>query len=336
MPLRICPNCNTSLGDFDCFFCSTCGFELPENLGKLPGTIKIREYSSLQPLWSFSRKKASKSQNSPKKEPVEETNSLSQKTAKSSKMSFNKKMAIILFFVVLCLIAFFIGFYFYLKSRPISKHVTTNQFKANYHKTINLGLQSKIVDFEKISATDYAPADSIFYAEISDFSYFYEKWMSSDLLGLDVATYIKLKSLVNNNGFSLFAFRYNGNVYWTAVFTPTNVETMTKELQGFKSNKFKARLIDNKLVVFQNNASENVIKTVESVKKGQSLKISLNPEYVKAIGSLQPNGQMRVVLLKNQESPIILTEFADKYFKSNKAFFTKLLEVTASSFVVSN
>ncbi len=335
MPIRICPTCSTYLGEFDSFFCSNCGAELPENLGKLPGTIKIREYNSLQPRFNFSRKKAA-AQTKPEKKPlIDDSNSITAKTKKPRKTSFNQKMALILFIVVIGLIAFFGAFYFYLKARPVYQPAVLKRVVPTYNKTVNITLSSKTVNFDTISATDYAPADSLFYAEIADFGYFHENLLSSELLNMNVGDYVKLKGLVKQDGFSLFAFRYNGKVYWTAVFIPTDKAKLTEELKTFKSTKFKARIIEDKLVVFQNNASENVIKTVEGAKKGQVLKISLNPDYVKAISQLNPNGQIRVILLNGDESSILIKDLSKKYFGSKGDFFAKLLNIKESAFVVS-
>ncbi len=335
MPIRICPTCNTYLGDYDSYFCSNCGTELPENLGKLPGTIKIREHNSLQPLFHFSRKKAVNSPKTSEKIVHEDSNSITAKTKKVHKASFNQKMAVILFFVVIGFIVFFGIFYVYLKTRPVYQPAVLKRVQPSYSKTLDLGLSSKAVSFETISGKDFAPSDSVFYAEIADFGYFHENILSSDLLNMSVGDYVKLKSLVNQDGFSLFAFKYNGKIYWAAVFTPLDRSKLADELKNFNNNKFKARIIDDKLVVFQNNASDNVIKTVEGVKNGQVLKISLNPEYVKAVSSLNPNGQMRVILLNTEDSTIIVQELSNKYFGSRNELFTKLLKIKETAFVVS-
>ena len=105
-------------------------------------------------------------------------------------------------------------------------------------------------------------------------------------------------------------------------------------LENFSSPKFKARIIGDRLVVFQNNANDNVIKTVESVYKGQSLKISLSPDYVRQITNLSPTGQMRVIVLNPQESSIIIKDFTQKYFGVKSDLFTKLLGVKDTAFVV--
>jgi cell division protein FtsL len=334
MATRICPTCNIYLGDFDNYFCSNCGTELPENLSKLPGTIKIREHNSLQPLFKLPKKKSAKQPKPVEKSATAETNSLTEKTKKVHKRSFNEKMIYVLLAVVVGLILLFGAFYFFLQNKPIKQPVVDNTPQVSYKKRINLGLESRTVTFSTISALDYAPADALFYAEVADFNYFHDKVLSADMLKMEVGDYVKLKSLIKQDGFSIFAFKYNGKPYWVAVFTPSDPKKLQEELSSFTSTKFKTRIIGEKLVVFQNNANDNVIKTVESVYKGQSLKISLSPEYARAITQLNPSGQMRIIILNGEESSIIIKDLTTKYFGVQNELFTKLLTVKDTAFVV--
>lgn len=334
MNTRTCPTCNIYLGDFDNYFCSNCGSPLPEDLTKLPGTIKIREYHSLQPLYSLTNKKTTKQKKSTEKVKEDETNSITAKTKKVHKRSFNEKMTYVLILVVMGLIGTFGAFYFYIKNKPVEQPLVSTQPQINYKKSINLGLNSNSMSFSNISAIDYAPADSVFYAEVADFNYFHENLLSAELLNMPVSDYLKLKGLLKQEGFSIFAFKLNGKTYWTAVFVPSDIKELQAALENFSSPKFKARIIGDRLVVFQNNANDNVIKTVESVYNGQSLNISLSPDYVRQITNLNPTGQMRVIILNPQESSIIISDFTQKYFGLKSDLFTKLLSVKDTAFVV--
>ena len=70
---RVCPNCSNLLADFDNYFCSQCSAQLPEDVTKLPVSLKIREFSALFPLF-YRPQKAKKALKPKKQEEVEYEN----------------------------------------------------------------------------------------------------------------------------------------------------------------------------------------------------------------------------------------------------------------------
>ncbi len=326
MPIsRICPNCNSYLGDFDNYFCSVCGNELPASLTKLSVSLKIREFSALKPLLATTKKEAQA-----KKKPMV----VLEEEGPKKRRSFNENMTILLSVVVIVLSVLFFVLYIHINFfRTPSTVVVETPVKAPSPKVVDLELDFKETDFGKTALLNFVPSQAVLYIEIADVMAVSKEFVTPELVGLSEEDFTNLVSLVQNE-FILFSYKVDNKYYWVSAFNLVDAKKTEFLLKSFEYDNFKFLIEDGYLLVFQGDASQKSIETVLAVKRGQALKLTLNPQYIKDIDSLELSGQARILFLDKTAGQDIFKNLGLNYLETKIQSFDKILETGFNALVV--
>ncbi len=323
---RVCPNCSNLLADFDNYFCSQCSAQLPEEITKLPVSLKVREFGALFPL--FYRPQKAKKVLKPKKQKEVEI------APDTRKRSFNEKMIIVLSVVLILLSTVFLALYAYLH---FYKTITPKEFslptnKKQLIKVIDLKLGAPEANFGKNTLISYAPSSTVLYAEFSDVGYFAEQ-VGGAIFSIEGADFELLTKQLTKE-FIVFSFKHEGILYWAGVFKPIDFEKTTFFVKTFENPNFVLSVEEKNLLVLQKGAPREALKLIQSVKKGHSLNLSLNPAFIKAMNSLPATGQVRVAVLEKTEREGLLRQLSQNLNQPDKELFTKVLSTGFNELVI--
>jgi hypothetical protein len=327
MPItRVCPNCSNLLADFDNYFCSQCSAQLPEDATKLPVSLKIREFSALFPL--FYRPQKAKKILKPKKQKDVEV------IPDTRKRSFNEKMIIVLSMVLILLSTVFLALYVYLHfyKTITPKQVTLPTSNKKLAKIVDLNLAAPEANFGKNTLIAYAPSSTVLYAEFSDVGYFADK-VGADLFSMEDADFELLTKQLTKE-FIIFSFKYEGITYWAGVFKPIDFEKTAFFVKTFENPNFILSVEEKNLLVLQKDTPKEALTLIQSVKKGQSLNLSLNPAFIKAMNSLPATGQVRVAVLEKTEREGLLRQLSQNLTQPEKELFVKVLSSGFNELVI--
>ncbi len=323
---RICPNCANLLADFDNYFCSHCSAQLPEELTKLPVSLKVREFNALFPLL-YRPQKAKKILKPKKQEEPEESPDI-------RKRSFNEKMIIVLSIVLILLSSVFLVLYvyinFYKTIQP--KEIILPSNKQKLTKVINLKLGAPEINFGKNSLLSYVPSSTVLYAEFSDVGYFANQ-LGGTVFGITDEDFELLTKQLSKE-FVVFSFKHENELYWAGVFKPVDFEKTAFFVKTFENSNFALSIEEKNLLVLQKDAPKEALALIQSVKKGQSLNLSLNPAFIKAMNSLSSTGQVRVVILAAAEREGLINQLAQNLKQSDKDLFAKILSTGFNELVI--
>ena len=326
MPIsRICPNCNSYLGDFDNYFCSVCGNELPASLTKLSVSLKIREFTALKPLLSATKKEAQV-----KKKPM----AILEEDGPKKRRSFNENMTILLSLVVIVLSVLFFVLYTYINFfKQVNQAVVESPVRVKADKIVDLDFDFKETELGKTSLLNFVPSQTVLYMEVADAPAVAKEFATPELVGLSEEDFTNLSSLIQNE-FILFSYKIDNKYYWVGVFNLVDAKKTEFLLKSFKHDNYKFMIEDGFLLVFQGDASQKSIDTVLAVKRGQALKLTLNPQYIKDIDSLELSGQARILFLDKTAGQDIFKNLGLNYLETKIQSFDKILETGFNALVV--
>lgn len=323
---RVCPNCSNLLADFDNYFCSQCSAQLPEEITKLPVSLKVREFGALFPL--FYRPQKAKKVLKPKKQEEVEV------APDTRKLSFNEKMIIVLSLVLILLSTVFLALYVYLHfyKTITPKEITLPTNKKQLVKVLDLKLGAPEANFGKNTLIAYAPSSTVMYAEFSDVTYFAEQ-VGADLFSIEGADFDLLTKQLTKE-FIIFSFKHEDTLYWAGVFKPLDSEKTAFFVKTFENPNFALSVEEGNLLVLQKDAPKEALALIQSVKKGQSLNLSLNPTFIKAMNSLPATGQVRIAVLEKAEREGLLGQLAQNLSQPDKELFAKVLSTGFNELVI--
>lgn len=314
---RVCPNCSNILADYDNYFCSNCSTQLPEELNKLPVSLKVREFTALFPLL-YRPKKTKKVLKPKKQKEVEEP-------VDTRKKSFNEKMIVLLSIVLIILSSVFLALYvylnFYKSVKP--KEITLTAKKSVSNKTLDLKLEAKETNFGKNTLLSYVPSSAIFYAEFSDVNYFAQK-IGGSPFSIDESEFDLLKKQLKNE-FVLFSFNHKNTLYWAGVFKLIDAEKTAFFVKTFENPYFNLSVEDGNLLVIQKDAPKDAVEAIRVVKKGQSLNLSLNPSFIKAMNLLPAIGQVRLIMLDKDQKQGLLHQLSQNLRQSDQELVSRII-----------
>jgi hypothetical protein len=274
MTSRTCPNCNSRLGHFDSYFCSSCGAELPDDISLSP-TNHLRVVgvsvvdTNLKKVWDSL------------KQVFEQV---------SNAVSIREVLLLIMFFVFLGL-PVFLGIKKYgselslvgrKEEAPPVDHVEIGGIDVEENFKSNV--------FGANFVTEYIPSEIDVYLEAHDFQKF------SFLVGVTDDEFLNLAkdlSTSMDSHFGLFLKEYDGEMKWAFVLFP--FETYYEETVDFDEyERYYVGEVDNSLVVTN---QEDILDLVESSKEGLTKNLDLNSNFVSYKASLPKSGQFLVVSL---------------------------------------
>ncbi|HSX39516.1 MAG TPA: hypothetical protein VLI92_02915 [Candidatus Saccharimonadales bacterium] len=290
MFLRICPNCNKELGNHDHYFCSNCGVVLPKDLVNDQVDITVKLYNP----------NASTKQD---KLPFKIDSHF------FSNLLHPQAILAFLFIVAFAVVLIDVENLVFLLQRgntlstpviqaPISLNESTQSSQSSKAYVVDLPLSGTSQPFETDDLNQYVPAETDLYVFGNNIGTFLAGVTETNVYSDLFATIPE----VLNKPFVLFTLKDGQGEDWGLVIKyPTN-SALTKILNSNLANFAQFKSDGDFLVVGSN---ETVLAAALSAKNKDSLNILLNPSYVKAKATLQPQGLGIVIIMTDSGKKVL-------------------------------
>ncbi|MFZ5424511.1 MAG: hypothetical protein ACOZAO_01805 [Patescibacteria group bacterium] len=269
---RVCSNCNSTLGNYDSFFCSECGNLLPENVVRIDPGLRTKVF---EPQY---QKVASK-----------HSNNLNKVFNKSTVKLFLTLLPLFLLAVVLYLGIPFINALINTKTLSVELvELPTNLSVIEVENDLH-------EDFFGADLIDsYVPFDADLYVEINDLQGVLNSYVQDTSLGDDFSK--EFLSQVSDH-FAIFAIVDESNVSWGAVFIPNSPDEIATLVNSVENSTWKFKLIGNRLIVANN---DQIFNEVEAVSTKLSRSLSLNPSYARVKAVLPKSGKSLIMFVGDE------------------------------------
>lgn len=275
---RNCHKCKEPLGEYDYFFCSTCGTKLQKENIREPHAIKVRTYLMFQD---------------------------SDKLSPSSffKIFANRNILSILglaFFIVIVVVG--------ISSTGIFELLTTSLFKSQRIPTViiptkedpvlSLGTNYETGTFNTPSLANLVPGNADFYVEGFDIERF-SGYMNTDE---DLAPlFTKSSILLENNVVGYFT--RDPSEMWVYILVPTDTDLVEKVLEDVNDDYWNFGIIEGYLIMASN---ENAFVQTDRIISKIEPSLALNSDFVRITQELPTQGQVRVVFMDEEMREILI------------------------------
>lgn len=271
---RICPNCKSNLDASNSYFCSFCGWKLPDELRTSPRFIRnTKRY--------IPRKKASSL-----------VNVLTDFRFKKAVIGLSLVgLAVFIAFIIFDNFDFLRG-----ERTPSLKQSDEREKKVLYKNTVQSSLEMTTESFNQFGSVTYVPDDASFYFEFSDISMF------SKLFSFLNPSYLSLVRSFEDKVspfFTAFISKQNDTYIWSFVFFPA-------EGYGGISGEYEDLYIEKVEGVVVITPSEEIITKVKFARTGISKSLSLNSNYISIKSSLPPEGKVFMLSLTGEGNNYVL------------------------------
>lgn len=286
MSLRVCPNCQIMLGNYDHYFCTSCGATLPKELVDNQTNLKIQKYDSSvsQTSTSFIEKIG-----------------LSKLTK-----AFNKRT--IIAFVILAISV--IGLVqienriekFLKKSNFIQSPLKTAEesspsAKAAKH-VLNLHLPLKSSEISNVDINEYIPAEADLYVFGNNLGFLLSNLSQSSIYKELLS---KLPASLDSS-FVVFSLEKDKKRMW-ALITKNQSDVENEILKSSLPSNLTYKVINNYLVV---SSDVSIFDMMKNSKEKTLLNLALSPTYVKVKDFVPKEGQVEIIFMSDKGKEIFL------------------------------
>lgn len=307
MKSRVCPGCNVTLGEYDGYFCSSCGKKLPEDIIVSIPTIKAKKYLSSS-----------------------EVSSTKKRFNQSFDWSVVKKAKVLIVALIIGLMYFPLN-YVYTKlvvSKP--DEVIQAPLSPIEKKTIGYNLVLKSSSFSTESFASYVPYDVDLYIEGVDFMSFVDTFVSSETFGELLIG--KARILVEDT-FAVFSITEDEGHEWVVILVPKDKEIVEAVVQDLEDSYWKFSVINEYFVAA---SDEDLFQEISDAKEGLEKNLLLNPDYVTEINRLPSSGQVLFMFFDDRGVDAVNLILTDKLNEEFYSAMDSVLEKGVRYLVVDN
>lgn len=344
MKRRTCPNCNEKLGEYDYYFCSACGEQLPEELALKPKSIRIKTYKLEDAV-----KKAIPFVNVEK--------------LKNPKLLISTALVIFIGIVLFGIYSTGVTELFFIqKSRDVTT-VEIPQKQVDTSNVITSETDFATGDFSKSDLASYFPAETLLYFEAFDLENFSKYYTENENLS---ELFSRSDILFENNfagGYLVLEaqdqqeetldeaeseFKEEDEKItqedktqetqpevqipepWVFVFKLKDAGLVEKILEDIKAENWQFQIVENTLIMAQN---ENAFSTVEQVRGKVSQSLAQDSEYVQKTKDLPNIGAIKLVFM-DEELKEKISEYFEYLNPDISGVLTKVLNSTQTGLLV--
>ena len=283
---RICPKCNSVLGSFDHYFCSTCGNSLEGDVVQ-PVTFTRTTYFTV-----------------PSNSRTEFLNKAVEVVRGKVEVLLSSKN-LVMGLSALLLLVLAVGVIYYLVNQSNKEAVPSANPQNKSEFTINLNIPAKSGLFGSDTIAENVPDDVELYIEGFDYD-----WISSLYLedGRFKEEFLGIFSRLFSDHYALFAVREKGRWTWTAVFIPRDMGTITRELEEVSVPGAQFKLIGDRFIV---STEEELFEDVEEARSKTDLNLPLTPEYVSSKAKLEKEGKILIIFFNDESKEVLKSKTAE-------------------------